>query len=128
MKIKYILFIIGYLCFLTFMLLHPQFSSTILNDRLATLISFEQGVPCCVYLLHFVAFLPLGFCFSQVCNKKSFWFGFAVLLFYAFVTECLQEYIPPRAFRYEDLTQNIAGILVGTFLGFYLNEIRGKIK
>jgi VanZ family protein len=110
------------------MLLHPNYNGDILGGTISAVLSIESGIPCCVYLLHFVAFLPLGFCFSQISGRKSVWFWFVVLVFYAIATELLQEYIPPRAFRYVDLVQDIAGIIVGVFFGYYLKFVRQTVK
>jgi VanZ family protein len=126
-KINYVVFIVFYVGMLTFLLLHPAWSSSVIPTHIASLLSMEAQATCCVYLLHFAAFLPLGFCCSQISGKRMIWFWLVALLLYAFGTEFLQEYIPPRAFRYEDLTQDIAGIIVGLFFGYYLKHIRGVI-
>jgi hypothetical protein len=123
-NIKYILFIIVYFVVLTFLLLHPKYGGDIMPAGQAVLYSLIPMLRGLVSLLHFIAFLPLAFCVSQICGKRTIWIGFILLLFYAVLTELLQEFIPPRAFRYEDLTQNIAGIIVGLFFGYYLKFVR----
>jgi hypothetical protein len=124
---RYILFIVIYLPVLTFLLLHPRISSNIMTVDVWSVLVMEADTFSCVVLLHFVAFLPLAFCFSQISSKKSILLWFVLLILYAIATEILQEYIPPRAFRYDDLTQDFAGIIVGLFFGYYLKHIRKEI-
>jgi VanZ family protein len=128
MRIKYILFIVVYLVVLTFFLLHPKWSGSIFSADTAALLSIETTAPICLSLLHFIAFLPLSFCVSQISSKKSIVIGFILLILYAAATEMLQEYIPPRAFRYEDLAQDFAGIIVGLFFGYYLKHVRERMN
>jgi hypothetical protein len=127
MKIKYILFSVVYLFVLTCLLLHPDFSASVCKIHTANWIMFATLATLFVPLLHFVAFLPLAFCFSQVGTKRMIWVWLILLVAYAAITEMLQEYIPPRAFRYEDLTQNIAGIIVGLFFGYYLRFVKKEM-
>jgi VanZ family protein len=136
-RVAYILFIVIYVVVLTFLLLHPKLSkhtsdriaveTAIERATLATILTAEAHAPHCVALLHFIVFLPLAFCVSQVCGKRTVWIGLLALILYAIATELLQEYIPPRAFRWEDLTQDIAGIIVGLFFGYYLKFIRQEL-
>jgi VanZ family protein len=128
MKFGYVLFILIYLCVLTFLLLHPATNSGVLPKVWTTFYYIEPLLPATVSLIHFIAFLPLSFCISQISGKKSIWVWFLFLIVYAIATELLQEYIPPRAFRYDDLSQNIAGIVVGLFFGYYLKHVHNTIS
>jgi hypothetical protein len=118
-QIKYLLLTAVYLTVLTFLLLHPKFNGSSVFIVAHTLCAAESQAQNLVIMLHFIAFFILALCVSPLCTKKTILPCLVLLVCYAVGTEWLQEYIPPRAFRYDDLAQNIAGIVVGLFIGCY---------
>jgi len=81
------------------------------------------------YLLHFAFHMLLGIIFVvwQKIRKNNrsivyLWF----LLFgiiYGFLTEYVQKYVPGRTYNIIDTLNNIAGIIFGLILGYFVIEI-----
>jgi VanZ family protein len=65
---------------------------------------------------HLMTFLLLGFLVELGRRKKSILFWIALLVFYTFFTEIVQEMLPIRSFEWIDIFQDLCGIFLG--LGF----------
>ena len=75
---------------------------------------------------HLVTFTLLGFLVELGRCKRSMRFWMSVLFLYAIGTEVLQWLLHPvcyRFFGWEDILNNIAGILFGTFIGHFCRPL-----
>ena len=78
------------------------------------------------YLIHFALFIPLmalirfytGFTFRSALLKTTAWIFAALAL--AIATECIQYFLPYRAYNINDLAANVIGVLLGSGV-FFLN-------
>ncbi len=65
---------------------------------------------------HFICFFPLGFLFPTAQWHLTRWQLLTLLLVYAVGTEVLQGFIPHRNPEWQDLVQDIGGLLAGALL------------
>ena len=71
---------------------------------------------------HLITFSLLGFLVELCRRKRSLFFWISVLFLYALGTEVLQWLLHPlcnRYFDWNDIFQNVLGVLLGTFVGYY---------
>ena len=88
----------------------------------------REVVPTAGGYTHLVIFTLLGFLVELSREKKSMLFWIIVLILYSVVTEVLQGLLSPicyRCFDWEDICQNVLGVLFGTFAGYYCRRYRG---
>ena len=75
---------------------------------------------------HLVAFTLLGFFVELGRFKRSMRFWVSLLILYAIGTELLQWLLHPichRFFGWEDILNNIVGVLLGTFIGYFCRPL-----
>ena len=71
---------------------------------------------------HLIAFTLLGCLVELSRRKRSVFFWVNVLFIYSFGTEILQGLLSPichRVFDWQDLVQDVLGILFGTLIGYF---------
>lgn len=66
---------------------------------------------------HLITFSLLGFLIELDRKKQSRFFWATLLIFYALLTEIVQEILPIRTFDLADIVQDFAGIFVGLWTG-----------
>jgi glycopeptide antibiotics resistance protein len=75
---------------------------------------------------HLMIFALLGFLVEMSRKKRSIIFWACVLILYSFATEVLQGLLNPichRFFTWNDLIQNILGVLIGIAIGYYFRPV-----
>ena len=75
---------------------------------------------------HLITFTLLGFLVELGRCKKSMLFWVSMLLVYAVGTDCLQWLLHPicqRCFDWVDIVNNIVGVFLGTFVGYFCRPL-----
>ena len=80
---------------------------------------------------HLIAFTLLGFLVELSRNQRSRFFWIGVLFCYSVATEILQGLLNPlfhRTFDWQDIVQNILGVWLGVFIGYYCRPLVRKLS
>ncbi len=80
-----------------------------------TLLSFSNDK-----LIHLLVFLYLSITALLSDFKINIWFLYFILIFYGFIIEVLQSFLPYRFFELNDLLMNIIGVTIAFF--FYYKK------
>lgn len=102
---------------------------SILPVKLTPLYIFVLGRITLDEILHFVAFGGLALSAALVfARPRHFVLGTATFLFLALLSEVIQEFIPNRAFAWNDLLADLSGFATGLGVGIGLRLAfrRGK--